>query len=40
MVSVTIGGNGRRFGEIISQCLKQRSGCRSDYPDEDPRSTA
>ncbi|MGH7747222.1 MAG: GDSL-type esterase/lipase family protein, partial [Candidatus Dormibacteria bacterium] len=32
LVSVTVGGNDARFGEIIIDCLWPRSGCRSDYP--------
>jgi hypothetical protein len=40
LVSVTVGGNDARFGEIIIHCLTPGSGCRSDYPDEDQRIDA
>jgi hypothetical protein len=40
LVSVTIGGNDARFGEIVIDCLTPGSGCRSDYPDEDQRIDA
>jgi lysophospholipase L1-like esterase len=37
LVSITVGGNDARFGEIIVDCLRPGSGCRRDYPDEDAR---
>jgi len=37
LVSVTVGGNDARFGEIVVDCLAPWRGCRSDYPDEDQR---
>jgi lysophospholipase L1-like esterase len=37
LVSLTIGGNDARFGEIVIHCLWPGNGCRSDYPDEDQR---
>ncbi|HEX6493827.1 MAG TPA: SGNH/GDSL hydrolase family protein [Candidatus Dormibacteraeota bacterium] len=37
LVSVTVGGNDARFGEIVVDCLSPWRGCRSDYPDEDQR---
>ncbi|MEA2672713.1 MAG: hypothetical protein QOG45_2933 [Chloroflexota bacterium] len=37
LVTVTIGGNDARFGEIVTHCLWPGAGCRKDYPDEDQR---
>jgi hypothetical protein len=37
LVSLTVGGNDARFGEIVIHCLQPGSGCRTDYPDEDQR---
>jgi hypothetical protein len=37
LVTVTVGGNDARFGEIIVDCLWPGNGCRSDFPDEDHR---
>jgi hypothetical protein len=37
LVSVTVGGNDARFGEIVVDCLWPGSACRGDFPDEDQR---
>jgi hypothetical protein len=37
LVSLTVGGNDARFGEIVTHCLWPGGGCRGDYPDEDQR---
>jgi len=37
LVTITVGGNDARFGDIIVDCLRPGSGCRRDFPDEDAR---
>jgi GDSL-like Lipase/Acylhydrolase family len=37
LVTVTVGGNDAGFSDIIVDCLRPGSGCRSDFPDEDQR---